>query len=283
MDNTPHNISKALLDLASVSETVLITTAKGRALLKEPKLELGSRGLLERIDGFRSIEQLLAMSGDIIAVHGVLGKLIASGCVATESGAVVQASPAVEERRPPAPVAKPAAPPPSPARTAAPVVAKAVAPTAAKPAAPISPISPASPVAGAPRPVAKPLPVKPVVAAIAPAAQAAPAITPKPVLAPASAPAPVTRGPIKMPTELDNAKRLLFIEAKAVLGNGAAKLKPRIEACGSIEDIYDLIVKFQDHLAATGKADPKVFLDRLTRGLAEARQLTGNNKLHAAE
>lgn len=68
-----------------------------------------------------------------------------------------------------------------------------------------------------------------------------------------------------------------------VLGNGAAKLKPRIEACNSIEDIYDLIVKFQEHLATTGKADPKVFLDRLTRGLAEARQKSGGGRMQAAE
>jgi len=251
MDNSPHNISKALLDLASVSETVLTATAKGRAVLKDPKLEFGHRTLLERVDGFRSIEQLLSMSGDIIGMHAVLGKLLATGCVATESGAVVGPSVVpIAEKRPVAASAKTAAPPVAPVKAPAPVPPKASAHTAIPP-----------------RAVSRPMPAKP-------------ALVPAAVPAPASARA---TGPAHVPTELDNAKRLLFQEAKAVLGNGAAKLKPRIDACNSIEDIYDLIVKFQEHLAATGKADPSVFLDRLTRGLAAARQHTGGAKLQAAE
>ena len=43
------------------------------------------RRLLERIDGFRSVEQILAMSGDVIGVHAALGKLIAANLVTIDS------------------------------------------------------------------------------------------------------------------------------------------------------------------------------------------------------
>ena len=84
MSNSTTDISKALLDLAAAAETVLYTTAKGRDAEKNPKLASAQRSLLERIDGFRSVEQLLAMSGDLIGVHAALGTLMASGCVSTD-------------------------------------------------------------------------------------------------------------------------------------------------------------------------------------------------------
>ena len=73
-------------------------------------------------------------------------------------------------------------------------------------------------------------------------------------------------------SELDNAKQLLLEEAKLALGKGAEKLRTRIDACRSIEEIFDLIVKVQEHLTTSGKADPEIFLDRLTNGLAAARK-----------
>jgi len=72
------------------------------------------------------------------------------------------------------------------------------------------------------------------------------------------------------------------MEAKLALGGGAAKLRPRIEACASIEEIYDLIVKIQEHLATTGKSDPGEFLDRLSNDLAAARKKSAGVKKRAS-
>lgn len=216
------NISKALMDLAGAAETVLYPTAKGRAAEKNPKLDFAQRSLLERIDGFRSLEQLLAMSGDLIGVHAALGTLMMTGCVSTES------NPQAE----------------TPVATIAPPVARTAAP-AARPVAAAAPRAPAvAPASPAPVPRAKPIAVAPAAMRVAPVVS----------------------------TELDNAKRVLSHEAKMVFGNSASKVQPRIDACGSIEEIYDLIVKFQQHLTNTGKANPEVFLDRLTKGIASARQ-----------
>ncbi len=191
MKTSSHKISQTLLELASFSDTVLHVTPKARASMKSAKLDSTQRSLLERVDGFRSLEQLLAMSGDLIAVHAALGRLIAAGLVATDLNAETEDAPAVA--------------------------------------------------AAAPVPAGKPK-----------AAPAAPAIAP--------------------PSELENAKQLLMLEAKLALGKGAEKLRTRVEACRSIEEIYDLIVKVQEHLTETGKANPDVFLERLSSGLATARK-----------
>lgn len=190
MENSVHKISQALLHLASFSDAVIQVTPKARTALKNSTLESAQRSLLERIDGFRSLDQLLAISGDLIAVHAALGKLMAAGLVTTDSQAEANVPVSIGARVPP--VGANIAPPPAP-----------------------------SPVA-----------------------------------------------------ELENAKRLLLLEAKLLLGKGSEKLRSRIEACRSIEDVYDLIVKFQHHLATTGKANPDVFLDRLAKGLATARHKT---------
>ena len=242
MDNSLLSISKALMDLAGAAETVLFVTAKGRAIEKNSKLDSAQRSLLERVDGFRSIEQLLAMSGDLIGVHSALGKLMVSGYVSTSARPQAAA---------PAPV--PAlAPTPAPASAPARVVVAVTA--VAKAAAP----APTPPTAPAKAPVARAKPPAPVKAAMAEAAR-----------------------PAGGNTELDNAKRVLAQEAKIVFGNNAAKLQPRIDACRSIEDLYDLIVKFQQHLASSGKANPDVFLDRLTKGLASARKQAPDAKRSA--
>ncbi len=234
MSNSTHNISKILMDLAGAAETVLYPTAKGRAAEKNPKLDSAQRSLLERIDGFRSLEQLLAMSGDLIGVHAALGTLLMTGCVSTDS-------------KPQADVPVVATEPPL-VRAAAPAPAAVRAPAAAQ-------IAPA-PLARAKVPAAVPAPTKVI----------APVSKPIPISAPVAQSAPVAF------TELDNAKRVLSHEAKMVFGNSASKVQPRIDACGSIEEIYDLIVKFQQHLTNTGKANPDVFLDRLTKGIASARK-----------
>ena len=179
-------ISQALLDLASVADAVLFSTSMAQAALKDGKLESTQQSLLERIDGFRSMEQVLAMSGDLIGVHSALGKLMVSGYVTLTPHAVA-------------------------------VIAAAAS------------------------------------AEVKPAATVASAVT-------------------VAPGDLENAKRLLLLEAKLVFGKGAATLRPRVEACRSIEEIYDLIVKVRQHLTTTGKANPDVFLDRLTNGLATARK-----------
>ena len=227
MENSVRKISKALLDLASVSDAVLHATPKAQSALKSGKLEPTQKNLLERIDGFRSIDQLLAMSGDLFGVHAALGKMMAAGLVTSDfklgSGA---------EESVLAVTAEPDAVMPAPALTpvAAPKIAVAVPEPKTVPVAKI----------GAPR---SPPPAPP--------------------------PAPPEAPPL---SELDNAKQLLLEEAKLALGKGAEKLRTRIDACRSIEEIFDLIVKVQEHLTTSGKADPEIFLDRLTNGLAAARK-----------
>jgi hypothetical protein len=224
MENSVSKISKVLLDLSRVADVVLYPTRKGNSAASSKELDPGQRCLLERIDGFRSLEQVLSMSGDIIGVHASLGKLIALGFVTTDAS-LVNAEPAapikVEKIEKTEKVEK--AVKAAPLQAAAKVAA---VPVSAKPA-----------VKTPPAPVAKP---------------AAPAV------AAAS-------------SEIENAKRLLLLEAKLALGDGAAKLAPRVVACTTIEEVYDLIVKFQQHLAKTGKADPDVFLERLSKGLASGR------------
>lgn len=235
--DTP-NISKALLDLAGVDDAVLFTTAKGQAALKAGKLDGAQRVLLERIDGFRSVEQVLAMSGDLTSVHGVLGKLMASGHVNS-------ISPVEDDEPAPVPEAVEAAPPPP----EPPPPVKATAAPAAK-----VPAAKAPPAANAP---AQP---QPAAVAKAPAAPA-PAQAQKPA-APATAVEPELN-------ELGNAKELLQREALHFLGASAEKLRERIEDVRSIEEIYDLIVKIRAHVSRkTGEADSDKFLEQLITGLA---------------
>ena len=234
MENNVRKISKALLDLASVSDAVLHITSKGQAVLGNAKLDSAQRNLLERIDGFRSIDQVLAMSGDLFAVHAALGKLMALGLVTTDYKVSELAEVAAVE-------------PVRAALVEAPVAARANAPvTNAKP----TPVAPKAPI-----PVATPK-----AAAAAPAGFARPIF----IAAPDS--------DLGLLSELDNAKFLLLEEAKLALGKGAEKLRSRIEGCNSIEEIFDLIVKVQEHLNTSGKGDPELFLDRLTTGLAAARK-----------
>ena len=236
MENSIRKISKALLDLASVSDAVLHITPKGQSALGNAKLDGAQRSLLERIDGFRSIDQVLAMSGDLFAVHGALGKLMALGLVTTDFtvGEIAEEVPEL-------------------ARAA--VVA---APTAARVAVP------------------KPAPLPaPKLATTAPAPKvivAAPTAAAKPIAV------TVPDSDLGPMSEIDNAKMLLLQEAKLALGKGAEKLRPRIDACQSIDEIFDLIVKVQEHLTASGKGDPDMFLDRLTSGLAAARKKTPTGK-----
>lgn len=115
------------------------------------------------------------------------------------------------------------------------------------------------------------------------AAKAAPDIAPPQVK---SAPPTTANAPFS-PTkgakdEVDAARKLMTFEAKHLLGADAGRLQPRIDACRNIEDIYDLIVKFQQHLVKTGKGDPDVFLDRLTKGLELARKEMRNETRSAA-
>ncbi|MEO8384248.1 MAG: hypothetical protein ABI583_03320 [Betaproteobacteria bacterium] len=187
-------ISKALLDMSRFDDEVLHITDLGIRALASAKLEPAQKCLMERIDGFRSMDQLFALSGDIVGVHGVLGKLLVNGYVAPD-GNSVQDDPLVASARP-----------------ATPVVEKSRAATAAMP-------------------------------------------PPKVAI-----------------SELDAAKRLLALEARRLMGAGAARMQPRIEACTSIAEIYDLIVKLQRHLHSKGNAAPNVSLDRLIRGLEAARK-----------
>ena len=236
MENSIRKISKALLDLASVSDAVLHITPKGQSALGNAKLDGAQRSLLERIDGFRSIDQVLAMSGDLFAVHGALGKLMALGLVTTDFN-VGEIAEEVPELARAAVVAAPTA-----ARVAVPKPAPSPAPKLAT-AAPAPKIIVAVPTAAA-KPIAVTVPDSDL-------------------------------GPM---SEIDNAKMLLLQEAKLALGKGAEKLRPRIDACQSIEEIFDLIVKVQEHLTASGKGDPDMFLDRLTSGLAAARKKTPTGK-----
>ncbi len=244
MDPGTAKICKALLDVARVAECELHQTDKGRRALAEKLLDGDDFNLLERIDGVRSVEHLLAISDDVVNVHSVLGKLIAAGFAAASPNAVIsepvaEAPPVAAATAPPEPAPAPKPEPP------------AEAPKAAKPAAaPDVPLS-----AEPPAPAVKP--AKPETKAAVPAA------------------AKTTSAPTREPAAVDEvsiAKRLLSIEAKHLFGTSAARLLPKIEACKTIEEIYDIIVKFQEHLAKTGKVDPDVFLDRLTKGLAEAKK-----------
>ncbi len=79
MDPGTAKISKALLDVARVAEVELHQTEKGRRALAEKRLDGDDFNLLERIDGVRSVEHLLAISDDVVNVHSVLGKLLAAG------------------------------------------------------------------------------------------------------------------------------------------------------------------------------------------------------------
>ncbi len=236
MENSIRKISKALLDLASVSDAVLHITPKGQSALGNAKLDGAQRSLLERIDGFRSIDQVLAMSGDLFAVHGALGKLMALGLVTTDFN-VGEIAEEVPELARAAVVAAPTA-----VRVAVPKPAPPPAPKLAT-AAPAPKVIVAAPTAAA-KPIAVTVPDSDL-------------------------------GPM---SEIDNAKMLLLQEAKLALGKGAEKLRPRIDACQSIEEIFDLIVKVQEHLTASGKGDPDMFLDRLTSGLAAARKKTPTGK-----
>ncbi len=236
MENSIRKISKALLDLASVSDAVLHITPKGQSALGNAKLDGAQRSLLERIDGFRSIDQVLAMSGDLFAVHGALGKLMALGLVTTDFN-VGEIAEEVPELARAAVVAAPTA-----VRVAVPKPAPPPAPKLAT-AAPAPKVIVAAPTAAA-KPIAVTVPDSDL-------------------------------GPM---SEIDNAKMLLLHEAKLALGKGAEKLRPRIDACQSIEEIFDLIVKVQEHLMASGKGDPDMFLDRLTSGLAAARKKTPTGK-----
>jgi hypothetical protein len=85
MKTSTANVKKALLDLASIDTAVLNVTPKAQAALKGKKLDHAERTLLERIDGFRSLEQLLAMSGDLTSVHAILGQLMVSGYAVSET------------------------------------------------------------------------------------------------------------------------------------------------------------------------------------------------------
>jgi hypothetical protein len=251
MEHNLAKISKTLLDLSRFADVALFTTAKGRAALKTKDLDVAQRCLLDRIDGFRSLEQVLAISGDLIAVHSALGKLMALGFVTTDSAVGLGSAPEPAPAPPPRPAASPT--PVAVAKPAPRPEAKAETKGAARPAA-----SPAATPAPAPKPAA---------AAVVPLAAKA-----KPPAAPAvarTAAAPLAGGS----SELDRAKHLLLNESKLALGDAAAaRMQPRIEACRSIEEIYDLIVKVQQHLAKGGKVDPDVFLDRLSQGLAAARE-----------
>ncbi len=201
-------ISKALLDMSRFDDEVLHITDLGARALAGAKLEPAQKCLMQRIDGFRSMEQLFSLSGDIVGVHGVLGKLLVTGYVAPDRNSV-HSDPIV-----------------APARFAPPVVEKPRAATAAAP------------------PVAQP-------------SRAATAAMPQP------------KGAI---SELDAAKRLLALEARHLMGAAADRMQPRIEACTSIADIYDLIVKLQRHLSSKSNAEPNESLDRLIRGLEAARK-----------
>ena len=201
-------ISKALLDMSRFDDEVLHITDLGFRALANAKLEPGQKCLMERIDGFRSMDQLFALSGDIIGVHGVLGKLLMTGYIAPDRNSVHND----------------------------PVVA---------------PTWPAPPVVGRPRAVTTAMP---------------------PVASPSRAATTARPQPKDAISELEAAKRLLALEARHLMGAGADRMQPRIEACISIADIYDLIVKLQRHLNNKGNTAPNASLDRLIRGLEAARK-----------
>lgn len=251
MNARVSKISKALLDISQSADVVLRVTNSGVIALRGKGISNAERCLLERIDGFRSLEQILAISGDVIGLHATMGKLLALGMVVAEGDAEPQTI----------------APPPAPAP--APVTAKTSA------SAPAPQPKPAA-TKGAPTPPAN---QSPKAAAQAPAAPAKPATAPP---AP-KAPAPVQKAasqaktaalaPTKAQSELAQAKALLRVEASYLFnGDKAKKVIARIDACKNTEEIFDLIVKLQGLLAKTGKVNPDVFLERLTSGLAKIRE-----------
>jgi len=201
-------ISKALLDMSRFDDEVLHVTDLGMGALAAAKLEPAQKCLMERINGFRSMDQLFALSGDIVGVHGVLGRLLVTGYVAPDRNSM-DSVPVVAEARPAPPFAE------------------------------------------------KPLAVTAALQPIAGPSRAATAAMPQP------------KGAI---SELDAAKRLLALEARHLMGTSADRMQPRIEACTSIAEIYDLIVKLQRHLSKKGDSAPHVSLDRLIRGLEAARK-----------
>jgi hypothetical protein len=233
MDPSTAKICRALLDVARVAEVELHQTEKGKRALSEKLLDGDDFNLLERIDGVRSVEHLLAISDDVVNVHSVLGKLIAAGFAAAAPGAGVHE-----------------------------VIIESVEDSLDFAASNVSTGAHASTSAPAVVSTMAPMPV-----AVHSTPAAVPAPTPLPAVKTSTLPpqpAPVD--------EVSIARRLLSIEAKHLFGASAARLLPKIEACKSIEEIYDIIVKFQQHLAKTGTVDPDVFLDRLAKGLAEAKK-----------
>lgn len=117
-------ISKALLDMSRFDDEVLHVTDLGSMALAGKTLEPAQRYLMERIDGFRSLDQIFALSGNIVGVHGVIGKLLVTGYLAPEQSAA-RPQPAIAPASAATPVVEkagavsvPAAPGPSRAATA---------------------------------------------------------------------------------------------------------------------------------------------------------------------
>ncbi len=227
MNTRVSKISKALLDISQCADVVLRVTNGGVTAMRGKGLSNAERCLLERIDGFRSLEQILAISGDVIGLYATLGKLLALGMVAPEGE-------------------------PEPRIAVAPAPQTGVA-TAAAPQAPQS-TAPAKPLSAS-------LPAK---SPAAPANRVA-----------ARSPAALQQVPMAPPKEkgeLAQAKALLRVETGYLFsGDKAKQVVARVDACKNTEEIYDLIVKLQGLLAKSGKADPDVFLERLTTGLAKIR------------
>jgi hypothetical protein len=240
-------ISRALHDLAQASDAVLRVTGNGVAALRGKDLSNSERCLLEdRIDGFRSLEQVLSISGDLVGLHAALGKLVALGLVAVEGDAEIAEPVAAKPAKPAA------AAPVSPAPPQPPVPNKPAIPVARVAATP-----PRTPTAPQPAPAA-PLPAKAAVART-------------PTQATKSAPAAPAAKPSEAAKELAQAKALLRVEAGYLFGDKAPRVIARVYACKSVEEIFDVIVKLQGLLAKSGKADPNVFIDRLTTGLSKLR------------
>ncbi|MBL8512636.1 MAG: hypothetical protein JNJ55_01490 [Betaproteobacteria bacterium] len=263
MNARVSKISKALLDISQCADVVLRVSNSGVIALRGKGISNSERCLMGRIDGFRSLEQILSISGDVIGLHATMGKLLALGMVVLEGDAEPQiaATPAPAQASPPPQPAKPAmvktAPTPAPAAQQPKATAKPTAPSAAKPAAPAAS---AKPVAAPPAPKSIPVLQKPPV----PSASAKPA----PVAVPKAQGAQ---------SELAQAKALLRVEAGYLFnGDKANKVVARIDACKNTEEIFDLIVKLQGLLAKTGKVNPDVFLERLTSGLAKIREAQKN-------
>ena len=201
-------ISKALLEMSRFDDEVLHVTDLGNRALAAEKLGPAQTRLLERIDGFRSMEQLFSLSGDIVGVHGVLGNLLVFGYVAPDRSSVHGGSGEVQARPEPAPLAKMH------------IATGAVPPVSSQ-------------------------------------SRAATAAPPEPKGA---------------TCELDTAKHLLSLEVQRLMAVGADRMLPRIEACKSIADVYDLIVKLHRHLSRRGGDKSMKSLDRLISGLEAARK-----------